>query len=407
MPTAHYIPLSALKENGLHPSSSHTNVTTEKALRLDVNVPRSNPQLASNNGGNNPRTMDVTKDGLNLPASRTNSNSNVKNSRNEKRNCRVRFVDHVEELREYKEKNGHISVRERDDKSLYKWCTDIRMARRNPETCTESCSKRKVTADQIAELDAIGFDWSSETKARNHQKQISFIDRVEALREYKEKNGHISFGERDDKSLYKWCTIIRSARRNPETCQRKVTADRIAALDAIGFDWRSRNHQKQISFIDRVEALREYKEKNGHVSVTKKDDRSLYKWCTVIRSARKNATKSKLTKLTADRIVALDAIGFDWRSRNNQKPSISFIDRVEALREYKEKNGHVRVMERDDKSLCKWCTDIRSARRNPETCQRKVTADRIAALDAIGFDWRLSKSDLQPPPSLKSRRLCR
>ena len=333
MPTAHYIPLSALKENGLHPSSSHTNVTTEKALRLDVNVPRSNPQLASNNGGNNPRTMDVTKDGLNLPASRTNSNSNVKNSRNEKRNCRVRFVDHVEELREYKEKNGHISVRERDDKSLYKWCTDIRMARRNPETCTESCSKRKVTADQIAELDAIGFDWSSETKARNHQKQISFIDRVEALREYKEKN--------------------------------------------------------------------------GHVSVTKKDDRSLYKWCTVIRSARKNATKSKLTKLTADRIVALDAIGFDWRSRNNQKPSISFIDRVEALREYKEKNGHVRVMERDDKSLCKWCTDIRSARRNPETCQRKVTADRIAALDAIGFDWRLSKSDLQPPPSLKSRRLCR
>ena len=315
MPTAHYIPLSALKENGLHPSSSHPSVTTETELRLDVNVPRSNPQLARNNGGNNPRTMDVAKDG--------NSNSNFKNSQNEKRNCRVRFIDRVEELREYKEKNGHISFGERDDKSLYKWCTDIRSARKNPESCTESC-KRKVTADQIAELDAIGFDWSSETKARNHQKQISFIDRVEALREYKEKN--------------------------------------------------------------------------GHVSVMKKDDRSLYKWCTVIRSARKNATKSKLTKLTADRIVALDAIGFDWRSRNNQKPSISFIDRVEALREYKEKNGHISVRKRDDKSLYRWCTDIRSARRNPETCQRKVTADRIAALDAIGFDWRLSKSDLQPPP---------
>ena len=156
----------------------------------------------------------------------------------------------------------------------------------------------------------------------------------------------------------------------------------------------------RVRFIDRVEALREYKEKNGHVSVMKKDDRSLYKWFTVIRSARKNATKSKLTKLTADRIAALDAIGFDWRSRNHQKPSISFIDRVEALRKYKEKNGHVSVRKRDDKSLYIWCTDIRSARRNPETCQRKVTADRIAALDAIGFDWRLSKSDLQPPPPL-------
>ena len=228
MPTAHYIPLSALKENGLHPSSSHPNVTTETALRLDGNVPRSNPQLASNNCGNNPRTMDVTKDG--------NSNSNVKNSQNEKKNCRVRFIDRVEELREYKEKNGHISVRERDDKSLYKWCTDIRSARKNPESCTESC-KRKVTADQIAELDAIGFDWSSETKARNHQKQISFIDRVEALREYKEKNGHVSVMKKDDRSLYQWCVNIRSARKIPETCQKKVTADRIA-LDAIGFDWR-------------------------------------------------------------------------------------------------------------------------------------------------------------------------
>ena len=100
MPTAHYIPLSALKENGLHPSSSHPNVTTETALRLDGNVPRSNPQLASNNCGNNPRTMDVTKDG--------NSNLNVKNSQNEKKNCRVRFIDRVEALREYKEKNGHL-----------------------------------------------------------------------------------------------------------------------------------------------------------------------------------------------------------------------------------------------------------------------------------------------------------
>ena len=62
------------------------------------------------NCGNNPRTMDVTKDG--------NSNSNVKKSQNEKKNCRVRFIDRVEELRDYKEKNGHISVRERDDKSL-------------------------------------------------------------------------------------------------------------------------------------------------------------------------------------------------------------------------------------------------------------------------------------------------
>jgi len=213
MPTAHYIPLSALKEKGLHPS--HPNVTTETAMRLDGKVPRSNPQLAS--GGNNPLTMDVTTtDGLNLPASLTNSNSNVKNSQKEKRNCRVSFIDRVKNLKAYKEKNGHLSVGEKDDKSLYTWCRHVRGARKG--TC-----KIKLTTDGIAALDAIGFDWRSETKARNPcQKPISFNDRVEALREYKEKNGHISVRENDDRSPYKWCSDIRSARRNPETCKRKV-----------------------------------------------------------------------------------------------------------------------------------------------------------------------------------------
>ena len=226
MPTAHYIPLSALKENGLHPS--HPNVTTETALRLDGNVPWSNPQLAS--GGNNPLTMDVTTDGLNLPASLTNSNSNVKNSQKEKMNCRasfcrVSFIDRVKNLKAYNEKNGHLGVREKDDKSLHTWCRHVRSARKGT-------GEMKLTTDGIAALDAIGFDWNP------RQKQISFIDRVEALREYKEKNGHISVREKDDRSLYKWCSDFRSARRNPETCKRKVTADRIAALDAIGFDWR-------------------------------------------------------------------------------------------------------------------------------------------------------------------------
>jgi aconitase B len=33
---------------------------------------------------------------------------------------------------------------------------------------------------------------------------------------------------------------------------------------------------KTINFEDRVAALREYKEKNGHLSVSKKDDESLF-----------------------------------------------------------------------------------------------------------------------------------
>jgi hypothetical protein len=202
MPTAHYIPLSALNENGLHPT--HLNQTTETALRLDVEVPRSDP--SDNNGG--------------IP-------STVNNGQKKKKNY-INFNDRCEDLKAYKEKNGHLSVREKDDKSLYYWCRNIRSARRGTGTM-------KLTADGIAALDAIGFDWKSET-TRTREKGISFIDRVKALRQYKEKTGHLNVTIEDNKSLYFWCTHIRQARKGNGTM--KLTADQIAALDAIGFDWK-------------------------------------------------------------------------------------------------------------------------------------------------------------------------
>ena len=146
MPTAHYIPLSALADNGLHPSNP--NRTIETAPRLDVNVPRSNPQFASNNIGNDPRTMDVTTNGLSLLVSQPNSDSTVNNDQQNKKNY-TRFNEHVKDLKAYKEKNGHVNVSRKTDKSLFNWCINIRNAQKNPETC-----KRKLTQECIASLDA-------------------------------------------------------------------------------------------------------------------------------------------------------------------------------------------------------------------------------------------------------------
>ena len=231
MPTAHYIPLSALADNGLHPSNP--NRTTETAPRLDVNVPRSNPHLASNNIiGNDPRTMDVTTNGLSLLVSQPNSDSTVNNDQQDKKNY-TRFNGRFEDLKAYKEKYGHVNVSRKTDKSLYNWCSNIRSARRNPETC-----KRKLTQKRIAALDAIGFDWRSEKSSRTREKSISFIDRVEALRQYKEKHGHLNVTFKANKSLNNWCYNIRNTRSKSGEGTMKLTQERIEALDAIGFDWR-------------------------------------------------------------------------------------------------------------------------------------------------------------------------
>ena len=183
MPTAHYIPLSALADNGLHPSNP--NRTIETAPRLDVNVPRSNPQFASNNIGNDPRTMDVTTNGLSLPAIRSNSDSTANNDQQNKKNY-TRFNDRVAALREYKEKTGHLIVSRKIDKSLFNWCMHIRSSRNKPGE-----GKLKLTADRIAALDAIGFDWRSETTALSASRpKWNFQDHVNSLKAYKTQHGH-------------------------------------------------------------------------------------------------------------------------------------------------------------------------------------------------------------------------
>jgi hypothetical protein len=176
MPTAHYIPLSALNENGCH--TTHLNRTT--ALRLlDVEVPRSDPLASSDNNGGIPRTMDVTTNvSTPLTESLTNSDSTVNKGQKKKKNY-INFNDRCEDLKVYKEKHGHLRVSKKDDKSLNSWCKNIRNARRNPENNIIT-----LTADRIAALDAIGFDWRSETKTCSCQRQISFIDDV--------KNGHLT-----------------------------------------------------------------------------------------------------------------------------------------------------------------------------------------------------------------------
>ena len=138
------------------------------------------------------------------------------------------------------------------------------------------------------------------------------------------------------------------------------------------------------SFEQRIDDLRAYKEKHGHVNVKQSDDSSLYDFCKNMRQARKNPEKSTMT-LSDDRIASLEALGFEWNPDTKKK---SFEQRIEELRTYKKKHGHINVKQSDDKSLTKFCDNIRYARKHPEKSVRTLTDDRIARLDALGFEWQ-------------------
>ena len=226
------------------------------------------------------------------------------------------------------------------------------------------------------------------SKKRKRQAVKSFEQRMHDLREYKEKHGHVNVKKSEDESLYYFCYNMRHALKNPEKSRMVLTDGRIASLDAVGFDWIVQKHATKKSFEQRIEDLRAYKEKHGHVNVKKSEDKSLYDFYNHMRRARKNPEKLSSMNLTDDRIASLDALGFEWNLNSDTK---SFAQRIADLKAYKEKHGHIKVKMSDDKSLYTFCRDIRKARNNPGKYDRALTDNRIASLDALGFDWTVKE----------------
>lgn len=180
-----------------------------------------------------------------------------------------------------------------------------------------------------------------------------------------------------------------------------------------------RTRGKQKSFAERLEDLKRFKIQHGHTKVTSMDDRPLASWCSVLRFARKKPEKGSI-RLTEYQITQLDSIGFHWTSM--EYVTKTFDQRIADLEEYKRINGHVNVRALENNrqvcflllllitvlcfnnvtlfvkihvhlhSLGQFCSNVRYARRkNTRDTKvkgtRKLTEDRIARLDALGFEW--------------------
>jgi len=94
-----------------------------------------------------------------------------------------------------------------------------------------------------------------------------------------------------------------------------LTSERIAQLDAIGFDWgpaTGRAAVEQQRWASAVAHLSDYVAEHGHAGAphrfTCSDGFRLGLWVTGRRVDRRHSRQS----LTPDRITELDNLGFDW-----------------------------------------------------------------------------------------------
>jgi hypothetical protein len=133
---------------------------------------------------------------------------------------------------------------------------------------------------------------------------------MEDLKRFKESHGHANVSIREDKSLGQFCNKMRYTRKNPGN-GKQLTDERIAAFDALGFIWTSKEYITR-SFDERIEDLEKYKKLHGHLSAKIHEDNSIYQFCAGVRHSLKQFEKDGTRKLTEERIARLDALGFEW-----------------------------------------------------------------------------------------------
>jgi hypothetical protein len=83
------------------------------------------------------------------------------------------------------------------------------------------------------------FNWTSQEYVTR-----SFDKRIGNLEKYKQTHGHLRLKRLEDSSLYQFCMGVRHSLKQVEKDgTRKLTVERIARLDALGFQWTSLRHK--------------------------------------------------------------------------------------------------------------------------------------------------------------------
>ncbi|WP_231911662.1 DEAD/DEAH box helicase [Chlamydia suis] len=258
------------------------------------------------------------------------------------------------ELKRFREEHGHCKVPQRypQNPSLGVWVGDQR----------ERFKKGKLAEDRIARLEEIGFVWD----VLEEEWEENFLE----LKRFQEEHRHckVPEGYPQNPQLASWVSNQRQYFRKG-----KLAKDRIARLEEIGFVWRVLEEEWEENFLE----LKCFREEHGHCKVPYKYPKSpqLSVW---VSHQRKDFKKGKLSE---DRIVRLEELGFVWRVLEEEWEE-NFLE----LKRFQEEHGHCNVPHKypQNPQLAVWVSHQRA-----DFKEGKLAEDKIARLEELGFVWRV------------------
>jgi hypothetical protein len=181
-----------------------------------------------------------------------------------------------------------------------------------------------------------------------------WLEKYQCLVKFTEDNGHCIVPRNDDTGahspLYSWVQVQRKHHNKP-TRKEKLSPDRKALLDKIGFNFQSlpHSHKKMNKhnkhdqkWHEKHQCLVKFTEDNGHCIVPKNDDTgaqtALCCWVQLQRRSHNKPTSKE--KLPPERKALLDKIGFNFQEGAQAK---IWDQHYEKLFTFRQKNGHCRV----------------------------------------------------------------
>ena len=262
--------------------------------------------------------------------------------------------DHIEKLKAFKKQYGHLQVcpAYTKDKQLLNFVRRIRY------------QKSKISPDKITKLERMGFAWSD----KNMKIKGRWLLRYEQLKEFKNLHGHcqVSIQSKEYHSLGVW---VYSQRRN-----NSLSEEKRRLLDQLDFF-----ENKRINvWHKKVDQLVDFKEKNGHLYITRTNASPLYSFIKHMRRV-----KHKLSKEQVDR---LNSIGFIWKPgeegltlAKSTFQHANWLKHYEELRLYKNQYGHCRVPTTKKKfqKLSWWV--------NAQKYSKSLTNEQLKLLNDIDF----------------------
>jgi hypothetical protein len=268
-------------------------------------------------------------------------------------NCAPLWQQRLKELATFKQKHGHCDVPRRysPNRPLGRWVSEARYRRKIG----------KLSDKIIAELDALGFRWSTEYGSAYRSTWDGTLDKLAA---YKQQHGHFQVARREAPRLARWVCIVRRQHREG-TIHPRLTEK----LDAMGFAWQPPNRWDEM-----FAQLVEFQKKHGHCNVSRRcpENPRLANWVNNQRLRR------RCGRLKQDRIDRLNEIGFVWSACDKWNANLA------DLAEFQRVHGHCRVstLDKDHASLGCWVRDQRAKGR-----KGLLTAEQIEQLNRMGFEW--------------------